>query len=375
MSTVISRRNLLKWGVTGTGAVLVSGLGGGCAGTRRSARPLLADFASDSFQPDMEEILYWASLAPSSHNAQPWSVQVIDQTHLNLAIAPNRCLPVVDPKAREMAISMGAFIENLDRAAGETGWKIMVQNVVNSAHSTPLCTVSLLPQARKNGNLDSLRQRRTIRHHLLGGDTVVRLCTRWAQAKSDLVFIPMESDLGGKIGRLATDSFARQTGDDAAQAELANWIRLKNRDARSQRDGLSTEAMEMTGVGGWFVRTFMNRDSVMGNSFREKGIADTRQMVEQGAGWFVLTSRSDDVPDCIEVGRSFEDLALSCVPQQVALHPMSQALEYSDSRHALKELLGLQEQPQLLLRAGRVRTWLEPVSLRRSPSEFINEKQ
>lgn len=374
MSISISRRDLLKWGATGTGVILMGGLGGGCAGTRRSAAPLSVDAAGGSV-PELEGLLYWASLAPSSHNAQPWRVEVIDETHLSLSIDPNRRLPVVDPKAREMVISMGAFIENLARAAGEAGWKCTVENLAPSAHAAPLCTISMVPQARHEGDLDSIRRRRTIRHDLLGTKASVELCTRLSQAKTDAAFIPMRSDLGGKIGRLAADSFARQTRDDAAQAELADWIRLKTRDAARLRDGLSTQTMEITGVGGWFVRTFMNRDSIMGESFREKGIADTRQMAEEGAGWFVLTSPSDDVGDCIEVGRSFEDLALCCVPHQVALHPMSQALEYADSRHELKDLLDLQGEPQLLLRAGQVHTWPDPVSLRRNPSEFIYEKR
>jgi hypothetical protein len=372
MSQTFCRREFLEWGVSGTAILVAGSMGGGCAGVCRADLPSSAKVGAP-IAPDLKRMLHLASLAPSSHNTQPWRVHVIDGTHLGLSIDPHRCLPVVDPKRREMSISMGAFVENLAHAASATRWCVETAQTAQSPAATPLCSLRLRPDDgnEKAVDLNLLQRRRTVRKNLTGEADAVAACTRLSAARGDALFVPMKSGLAEKIGRLTAEAFAAQTADDAAQTELADWIRLKNRDARQKRDGLTTESLEISGMAGWVVRTFMNRGSVTKESFRERGIAETRQRVAEGAGWFVLTSPTDSVTDCIDAGRRFERLALSCVPLGISLHPMSQALEYEDTRRALRDLLGIRERPQMLLRAGGVQGRLEPVSLRRRVSDFI----
>ena len=372
MRQTFCRREFLKWGASGTAVALAGSVGCGCTGVRRSDLPSAANDAT-VIAPDLKRLLYLASLAPSSHNTQPWRVRVVDETHLCLSIDPHRCLPVVDPKLREMSISMGAFIENLAVAALMTGWRVDVSEIAQSPDADPLCSLLLRPDSVENKtvNQDMVLGRRTVRKNLSGSADTVAACNRLSAFRDDTLFIHMKSGLAEKLGRLTADAFATQTADDAAQTELADWIRFKNRNARQKRDGLTTESMEITGVSGWVVRTFLNRDSVAKESFREKGLSETKQMVAEGAGWFILTTPTDSVEDCIDAGRRFERLALACVPLGISLHPMSQALEYKDTRRALSDFLGIREQPQMLLRAGQIPERLEPVSLRRRVSDFV----
>ena len=66
--------------------------------------------------PDLHRILYYASLAPSGHNAQPWTVR-LDGQQMWIGTDSARWLPNVDPTNREVTLSVGAFIENLIAAA------------------------------------------------------------------------------------------------------------------------------------------------------------------------------------------------------------------------------------------------------------------
>src|SRR3978361_15841 len=73
-------------------------------------------------QPGEREILYLAAMAPSGHNTQPWFIQYIEPFHWIICNDKSRWLPGVDPTQREPMLSMGAFIQNLEYAAGNLGY-------------------------------------------------------------------------------------------------------------------------------------------------------------------------------------------------------------------------------------------------------------
>ena len=72
-------------------------------------------------------MLYYASLAGSSHNSQPWKVEVTHDSLIRLYADTTRALTVVDPGQRELYISLGAFIENFNLAAGNLGYNSTVK--------------------------------------------------------------------------------------------------------------------------------------------------------------------------------------------------------------------------------------------------------
>ena len=54
-------------------------------------------------------ILRYASLAPGSHNCQPWTVHLISETEWSIQADASRRLPAVDRENRETVLSIGAF--------------------------------------------------------------------------------------------------------------------------------------------------------------------------------------------------------------------------------------------------------------------------
>jgi hypothetical protein len=80
------------------------------------------DDRSSPLKPDEQAILYLASLAPSGHNTQPWFVQYLEPYHWIIGNDRAKWLPAVDPTQRETMLSIGAFIQNLEYAAGDLGY-------------------------------------------------------------------------------------------------------------------------------------------------------------------------------------------------------------------------------------------------------------
>lgn len=65
-------------------------------------------------------LLRYATLAPSSHNSQPWHFVLNDNT-IALCADRMRALAVIDPYDRELIISCGAALLNLRVALSRAG--------------------------------------------------------------------------------------------------------------------------------------------------------------------------------------------------------------------------------------------------------------
>jgi len=159
---------------------------------------------------------------------------------------------------------------------------------------------------------------------------------------------------------------------EAARIEFANWVRLDRNDAERRRDGLTTEAMEITGFAGWWVRTFMDHDDLISEGFGKKSVGKTAEQTREGAGWLLVRSDGESPSQRLEAGRGFQRLGLNAATRGIGLHPMSQILEESTGRTGLRHHLGQDHHVQMLVRVGYKDSYPEPVSLRRPVSWFVH---
>ena len=74
-----------------------------------------------------------ATYAPSVHNTQPWSIRV-GHERLRINIDRTRQLPVLDPTARQMMISVGCAILNARVALAADGIDVEVAHFPEPAH-------------------------------------------------------------------------------------------------------------------------------------------------------------------------------------------------------------------------------------------------
>ena len=129
--------------------------------------------------------------------------------------------------------------------------------------------------------------------------------------------------------------------------------------------------MEIGGIAGWYVRSFMDKSDVMTESFREQGIKGVGETANQGAGWLVITSQGEGVADLIETGRRFERMWLLARERMIAIHPMTQMLEEKTGQDKIISQHDNEIIPQFILRVGYLDTYPDPVSLRRPASWFL----
>jgi len=368
----MNRRVFFKNSMAAT--VLLAGQGLLTSSCSRNLRLELLDQypIQGSLDHDRWKILYYASLAPSGHNSQPWFVRVISEDEWIIGSDAKRWLHRVDGSNREVILSLGAFIENLVQAAAATGFHVEVEVIAKERFDPHIARVNLSRATPVDIPLNRLFSRRTVKTNLLSGELKSADVAVLSKAtKDNLYYFPRGTRHGDLMAREAVENFKRQFKDEKAMEETAAWTRLSDKDARISRDGLTTDGMEITGIAGWYVRHFMDNQDVMGATFRKKGIEKVVQQANEGAGWLVITSDGTSVMDLVECGRRFQRMALLAREKMIALHPMTQTLEEKQGRENIRKNHSTGMIPQFMLRVGYLDKYPAPVSLRRPVDWFL----
>jgi hypothetical protein len=371
----INRRSFLKKSLTaGTMLAGAGSLISACSGISRSdlTEHIPAEQSTTKLDEVRNSILYYASLAPSGHNSQPWYVKVKSQNEWIIGAEPDRRLPAVDPNNREVVLSLGAFAENLVIAAGTFGLQTEIKVIAKDMYDLDVLKVSLRSASSIDYPLQRISRRMTVKQGFLSNEIKkedVNALSR--HLNGNLYYFPAGTEHANCIQEGAIENFRAQAQRDDAQKELVQWVRTSNADARRYRDGLTVEGMEIRGFKGWFVRNFVQPEDFMKPSFRKQSIDHTVTLARQGGGWFVITSDSQSMADLIETGRRFERVALLARERYIAIHPMTQFIEEESGMNQIAANHQASMIPQFLLRVGYLKKYPEPVSLRRPVQWFV----
>ncbi len=315
---------------------------------------------------DMHKIIYYATLAGSSHNTQPWKVEVLSNRELRILADTTRALNVIDPKKRELYISLGAFIENLDLAASALGYATEVQ-VLPQSELTGCVAVVTLKQARPSGfDLRSIEVRRTLRSPFHTADLRKEEVERILADDRQTSFFSASTAEGRFIAKQTLSAYRQQSMNRKAQAEFARWVRFSDRDVRLRQDGITTAGMQINGIKGFVVRNFFKPADAEKKQFVQAGIQMTEKQVDNCGGWLVLTSPDNSVRSWIDIGRRYERMNIICTSLHIGFQPMNQIVEEKKFQESVQHEIGKGGEIQFVARIGYVIEIPSPVSPRRS---------
>ena len=316
------------------------------------------------------DIIWYASFAPSSHNVQPWTVTIKSPDKWIIGSAEDRWLSEVDPKNREMLLSIGAFLENMIIAAKAYGFQVKIRVLARNPFDPELLSLELRNAEREEYPLQRLLERRTLRTGFKSENIDPQDFSFVVGGGEGFYYYPLLSTQAEWLDEVTVAATQQQVERDSVQEELARWIRWSDADARKYRNGLTPEAMDITGLAGWYVRNFYGSSDVLSKDFRKATVERAKKQVAESGGWIVVTSENNRSASLIETGRRFERMFLKVKDRSIGVHPMSQVLEESPWSERVAEMLMLDKPPQFLLRVGYVRDYPSPVSLRMSLDDF-----
>jgi hypothetical protein len=323
---------------------------------------------------DIHKILHYASLAGSSHNSQPWKVEVFPNDSILVFADTSRLLKVVDPKGIELFISIGAFIENLDIAANAFGYTAEITlSDAGRDSELPVAAIRLVKtgQPQQLGDLKELELRTTLRipfdTNAIKNEDREKLISL---APANITFVPSGSPDGRFVAKKELEAYTKQAKQKEAQDELASWIRFSNKDVNSKRDGLTPAGMGIKGIGGFVVRNFLKPEDSKKESFVNSGIEKTQTQTENCGGWILISTENENVTEWINVGRIYERLNIQCRSMNLGLHPMNQLIEVPGIEKEVNDKLAPGRNIRFVARIGYVDDYPAPVSKRRPVESF-----
>lgn len=372
----ITRREFVK-GAAGIAAVAaVTGVGGVIAWDRST----LPQGPSEAWgaASGVDRIVLAATLAPSSHNTQPWRFRIHSQG-IDLLADTERGMGKADPRLRELHVSLGCALENAVVSAASLGTPMTVEQVPGAPgdHFAALRFASKDGAPAANAGLAAaIPERRTNRgpfdeRNAVGEDVLDTL----AELASPDVRVVWLTDSTAR--EAFTDLSVRATRAHVEDAEIQRdshrWYRMSRADAEEYRDGITVRGANLPG----FVSLAMGLFPPTPESFDEGWATATRDTHCDTAPAFglLIVGNPGDKAAWVEAGRTYERIQLASTLEGISTHPISQALTIRDRELAagspgpfaagLAELAGDGE-VALAFRIGRPVREQQP-SMRRAP--------
>ncbi len=318
------------------------------------------------------EIFYYASLAPSGHNAQPWLVDLKNNNQFTIKIRKESLLPAVDPEMRETFLSIGAFLENLILSAQAFGLDVDYQVIADTTHDFDVVEGKFYKVANSSSFLDNLTARRTIRSNFLNKSILSNDLEKCLPSQLNATYYSLESNKSRLLKDMTYEANVCQVNRPETQIELAKWIHWSNKEVESHLDGLNTKSLGIKGVSEFYVRNFYTERSVLSETFKKQSLKIVKDQINNNGGWIIVTSASEKPEDLIHTGRLFENFFIKTRKNGIAIHPMTQILEEHPFKDEIGSSLGVKDKIQFLLRVGYLGSdFPSPVSLRRPVSSFL----
>jgi nitroreductase len=304
--------------------------------------------------PQLQALVQAATLAPSSHNTQPWLFRLEGQV-IELLADRTRALPVNDPDDRELTISCGCALFNLRVAAAATGLQAQVEPWPDAADTDLLARVRLAPSGADptDAALQAvMAERRTYRERFASTAVDPMALRRLVQAvKSEAASLAVLDTTDQRLGAaaLVAEGDAMLWANPSWRRELAAWMHPRRRG-----DGLTLPALAIP-VAQVVVRTFD-----MGHGVAAKD----RQLADESPVLAVLTTEGDSPRDWLAAGQALQRLLLLGVQLGLQASYLNQPVQVATLRPKLQRLTGCPGYAQLLLRIGSP-TQVKPATPRR----------
>jgi hypothetical protein len=309
------------------------------------------DFPADAFSTDqLEFLLSYAILAPSSHNAQPWLFQ-LHTMHADVYADRRRSTRVVDPYDRELTMSCGAALYNV-RVAGEYfghQCKVELAPEPNNPHLLARFNLGLRCETTSEDILlfNAIPRRRTNRQPFrpdpVPEELVNALYTQVQPEGAWVQFIPTEEARYG-LAELVARADAIQWANSQRRSELAKWVRTKPEQAS---DGIPATALGFKSWTAFAAPTLMS----MFNLGSRRAQQD-RQLVLSAPLLAVLGTDADSPRDWLMAGQALEALLLRARAEDVWASYFNQVVQVPELRGELSQLIGRGGYPQAVLRLG-----------------------
>lgn len=321
---------------------------------------------------DVESILYYASLAPNSHNSQMWQIQLHTKDgELFVGVDESRVLGVVDSSKREAYISLGCYLANLQTAFHAYGYDIKL-DIYDVPDENGF--ISKITYKKTRDKVDYTALKTIEKRHT---DKSVYKDTPITQDVADAITLDNSicyldgSDNFAYLKKGTLDAIMVQSANQAYRDELAEWMRFSDGEVLEKQDGISAEQMGLKGMVKTFYYWTTSHESAKGDTFAKQGINTAKNQLEGCKGFLAVTG-DNTIKGWVNSGLDSEKIWLKCVEQNISVQPMSAMLETEPFAQSIQKDLGTDKPVQMILRIGYVNEYGKNRNIRRDLKEYIS---
>jgi hypothetical protein len=334
------------------------------AAVRELWRPL--EMVPESLTALHQEVMRYATLAPSHRNAQPWMMHVLDG---ELFIHPDftRRVPCADVEDESLFMGLGCAAENAGVAAralglrgdvafhpaGRGGLKIDL----GAAHRIePSALFHAIP--KRHSAPGPYEQRSPCAAEL----APLQRCG----ADLGVDMVPVTDGPGiERLAALLEAAHRIRGADPALRAELKSWTRFTEHEVLQGRDGLFTRCSDGHSAARWLGASLTD--------WRLSGLSSAARAADRArksGGFAVLIGPGREPRHWVQVGRACERLLLHATAMNLRATVVNEPIEIRATRLALAAELGSHSRlPGALIRFGYGAAGLP--SLRRSLGQVM----
>lgn len=300
-------------------------------------------------------LINYAVLAPSSHNTQPWSFNIVDDL-VELHLDRSRALNIADPDCRELIISCGSALFNLRIAIRHFGYRDVVEVLPERRNPNLLARIGLgskrVVKLEENFLFRAIPKRCTNRFPFDNCELPTSLiseleCATDAECTGLQVSASViPHTMRREVIELIDEGDRIQMADPLFRRELASWLNSQ----KSSRDGMPPHASGMDRRLDAIapVISFIVRSFDMGKFQSAKDC----QLATQAPVLMVIGSQDDNDFGWLATGEALAHLLLRARIDDVAASFFNQPIQVPRLRSRLQNLFPNLGHPQILLRLG-----------------------
>ncbi|MBP5364596.1 MAG: nitroreductase [Bacteroidales bacterium] len=309
-------------------------------------------------------LISFAVCAPSGHNSQPWKYQISEN---QIIIEPDfsKHLPVVDSTDRELFISLGCALENMQIAANHYGYSSDYtfdgEKIVVTFSGKGNCAEDTL--------FASIKNRHTYRGQF-SGERISPEKLNFAENQEDVTtaIFHSESAEAQTLSRLIYEGNIIQMSDTAFKNELTQWMRFNKRHVAQTRNGLCYNVLGFPATPKIFGRRIIKM------FLKPKSQNKTDMAVNSSASAYCLFSAKENTAaNWIKVGKALERFLLNVTASGLAYSFSNQPCEVPELAEQLRSELSVNSYPSVLLRLGYGRKQAKHFAPREEPEVVIIE--
>lgn len=292
----------------------------------------------------------YATLAPSTHNTQPWLFRLADNV-IYLYADRTRGLAVADPDDRELTMSCGAALYNLSLTIRHFGYRAEVALLPDPGDPDWVARIQVDADGEvkpeENDLFRALPTRRTNRRPYTAQPVPTALCNALqaaAEAEGAWLHLVQGDDRRHAVADLIAEADRIQWSDKRFRRELAAWLHPERDRSQDGVPGYTFGVAEVVAyVGPFLFRTF---DWGQGQAAKDRQLA-------AGSPLLAVLGTDSDIPMAwMAAGQALQRVLLRARTDGVSASYLNQPIEVAELRPRLRDLLGESGFPQLLLRMG-----------------------